>query len=438
MAIHQYRIINKGTGVLNISEENLQKITTPSEAMFISVNPPNELMYSNDFSDGTMGENLVNSDTNTIDWVVEANNGDGDVFSIKSTLPIHNQLSSVSFTIVPKGYFTLLTFVYQQTMEDYPFDSLRVLVNGVEYFHGNNTTPWVEVSIELFGEEDKIITFKNQTDGSTLITPNTVWIDNIKVYNLPQEFDINTRGAYSNNVVFKKHIKVEGDSVVAGTSHIKDLVVSGESSEFSGRIVVNDGHIVQGIRKYFVASCDNAPTLAQGEVVYTFGGGGQMTTATVTDSYCLQQIGIRVPNPDGEFKPDHATDGAPYSFISLSKGNVSSVFLSTQPKTMGASQIASRLQVGRFGLVPNQADMNTLRVYGNILVDANEANVGTGVVGLEVVGEVVATKFRVADMNTAPASATATGTKGDIRYTSDYIYVCIATNTWKRSALTTW
>ena len=82
--------------------------------------------------------------------------------------------------------------------------------------------------------------------------------------------------------------------------------------------------------------------------------------------------------------------------------------------------------------------MNTLRVYGNMLVDANEANVGTGVVGLEVVGEVVATKFRVADMNTAPASATATGTKGDIRYTSDYIYVCIATNTWKRSALTTW
>jgi hypothetical protein len=39
---------------------------------------------------------------------------------------------------------------------------------------------------------------------------------------------------------------------------------------------------------------------------------------------------------------------------------------------------------------------------------------------------------------TAPASATATGTAGDIRYDADYIYICTATNTWKRSAIATW
>ena len=37
-----------------------------------------------------------------------------------------------------------------------------------------------------------------------------------------------------------------------------------------------------------------------------------------------------------------------------------------------------------------------------------------------------------------PASATASGTKGDIVFDGDYIYVCVATNTWKRSALSTW
>ncbi len=37
-----------------------------------------------------------------------------------------------------------------------------------------------------------------------------------------------------------------------------------------------------------------------------------------------------------------------------------------------------------------------------------------------------------------PASATATGTKGDIAYDSGYMYVCTDTNTWKRTALTTW
>jgi len=39
---------------------------------------------------------------------------------------------------------------------------------------------------------------------------------------------------------------------------------------------------------------------------------------------------------------------------------------------------------------------------------------------------------------TAPASATATGTAGDIRYDADYVYVCTATNTWKRAAIATW
>lgn len=51
---------------------------------------------------------------------------------------------------------------------------------------------------------------------------------------------------------------------------------------------------------------------------------------------------------------------------------------------------------------------------------------------------ITATHYYLSDLNTAPASADATGTKGDIRITADYIYVCVATNTWKRAALLTW
>ena len=39
---------------------------------------------------------------------------------------------------------------------------------------------------------------------------------------------------------------------------------------------------------------------------------------------------------------------------------------------------------------------------------------------------------------TAPASATATGTVGEIRFTSDYIYTCHATNQWRRVAVASW
>lgn len=37
-----------------------------------------------------------------------------------------------------------------------------------------------------------------------------------------------------------------------------------------------------------------------------------------------------------------------------------------------------------------------------------------------------------------PASASATGKAGEVCWDSNYIYTCIATNTWKRAALSTW
>jgi hypothetical protein len=47
-------------------------------------------------------------------------------------------------------------------------------------------------------------------------------------------------------------------------------------------------------------------------------------------------------------------------------------------------------------------------------------------------------KYTLSALNTAPSSATDTGTLGEVRITATYIYVCTATNTWVRTALTTW
>ena len=38
----------------------------------------------------------------------------------------------------------------------------------------------------------------------------------------------------------------------------------------------------------------------------------------------------------------------------------------------------------------------------------------------------------------APAAATSTGITGDEAYDSDYYYLCVTTNTWKRVAISTW
>lgn len=38
----------------------------------------------------------------------------------------------------------------------------------------------------------------------------------------------------------------------------------------------------------------------------------------------------------------------------------------------------------------------------------------------------------------APASASSPGSPGQIAWDAGYVYVCVATNTWKRASLTSW
>jgi hypothetical protein len=79
----------------------------------------------------------------------------------------------------------------------------------------------------------------------------------------------------------------------------------------------------------------------------------------------------------------------------------------------------------------------------------NQIVIGNGTTGLgsntTIIGTTATTTTAlygnirlVSGMGTAPASATATGTTGDIVVTAGFIYVCTATNTWVRTALTTW
>ena len=48
------------------------------------------------------------------------------------------------------------------------------------------------------------------------------------------------------------------------------------------------------------------------------------------------------------------------------------------------------------------------------------------------------TATKLLSFSPVPASATATGIKGDIAYDSGYMYVCTDTNTWKRTQLSSW
>ena len=67
----------------------------------------------------------------------------------------------------------------------------------------------------------------------------------------------------------------------------------------------------------------------------------------------------------------------------------------------------------------------------------SSGKMGIGTTSPTTLLDVNADTVRVRTART-PASATATGATGEICWDASYIYVCTATNTWKRSALSTW
>ena len=79
---------------------------------------------------------------------------------------------------------------------------------------------------------------------------------------------------------------------------------------------------------------------------------------------------------------------------------------------------------------PVVAPLSTDVLIGSRIDSVNDTQVTYNFTVASVVGT-------IADV-TAPTSATSTGTAGQIATDANYIYVCTATNTWKRVAIATW
>ena len=138
-----------------------------------------------------------------------------------------------------------------------------------------------------------------------------------------------------------------------------------------------------------------------------------------------------------------ATAGAPVFFATGSDTNVSAIY---SLKGAGnhvfytATTTAPQLMVAH-----TASAVNHLQVTGS--ATGNAVTISTGgsdtnrSISLTAAGtglvQITNDSLRIVTSKT-PASATAAGTAGQIAWDANYVYVCTATNTWKRSALTTW
>ena len=82
-------------------------------------------------------------------------------------------------------------------------------------------------------------------------------------------------------------------------------------------------------------------------------------------------------------------------------------------------------------------------VVDNVVLTRNDNELGFRTsldaisVGLFTAAPLVNTEILVVATD-PPATAASTGTAGTITWDADYIYVCVATDTWKRASIATW
>mgnify|MGYP003654797961 CR=1 FL=1 len=91
--------------------------------------------------------------------------------------------------------------------------------------------------------------------------------------------------------------------------------------------------------------------------------------------------------------------------------------LSAVSTNVGAGTEAFNLQVLLMAAGSGAAAVATFNSNGNFGITGNTLNI---------------------PVTRTPASASATGTAGDICWDASYVYVCVATDTWKRAAISTW
>lgn len=210
-----------------------------------------------------------------------------------------------------------------------------------------------------------------------------------------------------NNTNYTITAKISGQTGVAIPSKAKYIVT------YNGTDIVN-------------AVTSNLSYTGATNYVPKFSSSSALTSSTIRD------YGFGGANPSGVAINGPAQDQ--YSILTVNcndtnigVGNVNiqgaggNITISPSPYSGAYNVIAGSGSAGLY----LQLDAGSTLVVG-----------GAGVNAI-VNGKATVFSFNISSPST-PASSSATGSPGDIAWDSNYVYVCVATNTWKRAALATW
>jgi hypothetical protein len=156
--------------------------------------------------------------------------------------------------------------------------------------------------------------------------------------------------------------------------------------------------------------------------------GGTGITATYNDAGNLLTLSAEFT----EFDTDDITEGTTNLYYTNARADAR-VALATGVNLDLTNQTTTDLTEGTNLYFTNtRADARIAAASVTDLSDVDQALATTD----DVVFNSVEANLRAT--GTAPTTATDPGTAGDIRYDANYIYICVATDTWQRAAHATW
>lgn len=151
-----------------------------------------------------------------------------------------------------------------------------------------------------------------------------------------------------------------------------------------------------------------------------------------TISYSAGNVGIGTTNPSATLHVLQTLTGTPQFQVD---GLFGSQFLMQHVSSATApANFAMQIGAGSYG--QRILDVRDSGGTTQFTVDSS-GNVGIGTTAPTAALDSAGDTYRQRTART-PSSATAAGNAGDICWDANYVYVCVATNTWKRSALATW
>jgi len=192
----------------------------------------------------------------------------------------------------------------------------------------------------------------------------------------------------------------------------------------------------------YITENDNwAPktTLASTDSILVDEGSGVFKFAALSN--LLTYGNVSIPNGSLLLKSLNSvglntSDGADDGVLQLSGGGVAGQTRGAYLNVYGNEFAGAKGDLGlNAGLGDNSSDFGQVRVFSSNGTAIATFGDGTSSSNADVSipnGDLIVTTPKT------PATAGATGTVGTIAWDTSYVYVCVATDTWKRSAIATW